>query len=165
MSVYYGASGDVRSDLNGGLPTSHANYQGEAQIGGDLIERGRRYSYSVINGKLKDKYGSAVPWVAGAEPALIYEISNKLTQCFVINAKNLGNEPLDKAKREDLCDTPRKLLDDIADGGIELPESDNPLGAKVYHNKSGYTPIFDIDPTLNAEPDSDLLDEIENDRS
>ena len=34
---YYGSSGDVRNDLNGGLPSTHANYQGEAQIAGDLI--------------------------------------------------------------------------------------------------------------------------------
>ena len=163
--AYYGLSGDIRADLNGGLPSTHNNYQGEGQISGALIERGRRYAYSVINGKLLPTYPDSIPWASGSEPNLIYEISNKLTQCFVLNAKNVGNEPLDKKKRQDLCIDPMDLLDDIANLEVQLVGEENPIGSNnVYHTRKDYTPVADMDSIDNQQIDPDLLDDIKDDR-
>ena len=74
MADYYGSSGDIRADLNGGLASTHDNYMGEAQISGALIERGRRSAYATINSKLEPAYPSQVPWTSGSEPGLIQEL-------------------------------------------------------------------------------------------
>jgi hypothetical protein len=161
--LYYGSSGDVRDDLNGGLPSTHDNYMGEAQLSGSLIERGRRHAYSIINGKLSPAYPNNVPWASGSEPALIYEIANKLSMCFVLTRKNPGQEPLDKNRREQYCEEPMQLLDQLASFEMELEEIDKPLGDKVYHTRD-YTPACDVDAIENQEIDSDLLDHIADER-
>ena len=164
MAVYYGGSGDVRSDLNGGLATSHDNYMGETQLAGALIERGRRSAYSIINSKLEPAYPSQVPWTSGSEPDLIYEISNKLAMCFVLTRKNPGSEPLDKNRREQYCEEPMKLLDQLASFEMQLPEIESPLGAKVHHTRD-YTPVCDMDDVENQEVDPDLVDDIADART
>ncbi len=162
--MYYGNSGDVRSDLSGGIPSTHNNYQGESQISGILIERGRRYAYNIINGKLQPSYPTEVPWASGGEPDIIYEIANKLTQCFVLNTKSVGREPVDKSKREDLCEHPVEMLDQLASGEMEFVEIENPFGPKVYHTHSRRTPIADMDPIVNHWIDPDRLDDIRDER-
>jgi len=163
MANYYGNSGDVRADLNGGLPSTHDNYMGEAQLSGALIERGRRNAYSIINSKLEPAYPSQVPWSSGNEPGLLYEISNKLTMCFVLARKNPGSEPLDKNRRERYCEEPMKMLNELASFEMQLPEIESPLGSKVHHNRD-YPTACDMDDIENHEINSDLLDEIADER-
>lgn len=158
--AYYGSSGDIRSDLNGGLPPTHDNYQGEAQIAGDLIERGRRSAYATINSKLNPAYPTYVPWVSGSEPDLVYEIANKLAICSVLSLKNPGSDPLDKNRRERYCEEPIKMLDEIASFEMELSEIGDPRGDKVYHTRSNYTPVCDMGPIEDQEIDPDLLEDI-----
>ena len=158
--MYYGSSGDVRADLNGGLSVSHANYMGEAQISGALIERGRRNAYATVNSKLEPAYPSQVPWTSASEPALISEISNKLAMCFILTRKNPGSEPLDKNRREQYCEEPVKMLDQLASFEMQLPEIEAPLGAKVFHTRSGREPACDVDDIENQHVDPDLLDDI-----
>ena len=162
--MYYGASGDCRADLNGSLPSTHDNYMGEDQIAGALIERGRRWAYSLINGKLEPSYPSNVPWTSGNEPELIYEISNLLTQYFVLNKKNLGDDSLDKKKVKALYDEPIKLLDQLASFEMHLPEIESPLGDKVFHTHSERTPVCDMGDIENQRVDPDLLDGIKDAR-
>ena len=163
-SVYYGKSGDCRSDFSAGLPSTHQNYQGEDELPGNLIERGRRNAYALINAKLTIVYPSKVPWTSGSEPDLIYEISNKLAMCFVYKRKNPGPAPIDKKVKAEFCDEPMKLLDDIANLDIQLPETGDPLGAnRVFHTRDEH-PVFDIDDTLNQGPSSELLSDIEDAR-
>lgn len=165
MSVYYGDSGDVRADLNGGLPTTHDNYAGEVQIAGALIERGRRWAYNLINTKLEPSYESHVPWTPGSEPSLIADISNNLTQYFVLSKKNVGNEALDKKKVKELYDEPMELLKQLMNYEIYLPEIPKPLGDKVFHTHSGITPATNVDDILNQQVDPDLLDDIADERA
>lgn len=161
--AYYGLSGDVRADMNGGLATTHDNYMGETQLAGALIERGRRYAYALINSKLNPAYPSQVPWASGSEPDLIYELANKLTMCFIYSRKNPGSEPLDKNRKEQFCDEPINILDQLASFEMELSEIEKPLGDKVYHNRD-YTPVCDVGDIENQEVDPDLIDDIADSR-
>ena len=163
MPEYYGSSGDLRSDFSAGLPSTHQNYQGEDELPGNLIERGRRNAYALINSKLKVAYPNNVPWASGSEPTLIYEISNKLAMCFVYKRKNPGPAPIDKKVKAEFCDEPEKQLDALAKFDMQLPEIENPLGDKVYHSRD-FTPVFDVDSELNQSPSSELLDEISDER-
>jgi len=161
---YYGNSGDVRDDMNGGLASTHDNYMGEAQLAGSLIERGRRNAYATINSKLEPAYPDQVPWTSGSEPEMIYEIANKLAMCFILTRKNPGSDPLDKNRREQYCEEPIKMLDELASFEMELPEIDVPFGETVYHTRD-YTPACDIDDIENQEVDPDLLDQIADERT
>ena len=161
---YYGESGDIRSDFSAGLPPTHANYKGEAEIPGELIERGRRNAYALINAKLKVAYPSQVPWASGSEPELIYEISNKLAMCYVYKRKNPGPAPIDKKVKTEFCSEPEKQLDALAKFDMQLPEIEEPIGDKVHHTRD-HTPIFDVDDELNQSPNSGLLDDISEERN
>jgi len=161
---YYGNSGDVRADLNGGLPTTHDNYMGEEQISGALIERGRRSAYATVNSKLQQAYPSYVPWASGSEPNIIYEIANKLTMCFVLSRKNPDSQPLSKERRVEYCEEPMDMLDKLASFEMEFPEIETPLGDRVYNTRSGYTPACDMDDVENQRIDPDLLEDIADDR-
>lgn len=164
MSTYYGNSGDVRADLNGGMSSTHDNYQGETQLPGTLVERGRRWAYSIINAKLENRYGEIIPWEAGSEPALIYEISNHLSEYFVISKQNIGNAPLDKNKVKELYDEPMAILDKLAEGDMELPEAPKPIGETGYFSHDGIAPACDMDPIENNKISSDLLEDIADGR-
>ena len=164
MSEYYGNSGDVRSDFSAGLPSTHPSYKGEAELPGNLIERGRRNAYALINSKLKIAYPSQVPWASGSEPALVYEISNKLAMCFVYKRKNPGPAPIDKKVKTEFCSEPEKQLDALAKFDMQLPEIEEPYGEKVHHTHEGKHSIFDIDDTLSQAPSSELLDDISDER-
>jgi len=161
---YYGSSGDIRADMNGGLAITHNNYMGEAQLSGALITRAQRNAYATINSKLESSYPSQVPWASGSEPALLYEIANKLSMCFILTRKNPGSDPLDKNRRERYCEEPIKELDQIAEFEMQLPEISSPLGAKVSHNRD-YTPVCDMDDLENQRVDPDLLDDIVDERT
>jgi len=157
---YYGNSGDVRADLNGGIPSTHDNYQGEDQTPGALIERGRRWAYSIINAKLEARYADTIPWTSGLEPALIYEISNLLSEYFVISKQNVGNAALDENKVKELYDNPMEILDKLAEGDMELPEAPKPIGETGFFSHDGIQPACDMDPIEDNKISTDLLDGI-----
>ena len=160
---FYGSSGDLRSDLGGGLPSTHPAYKGETEIPGDLIERGRKNAYALINAKLEVAYPSQVPWASGSEPALVYEISNKLAMCYIYERKNPGPAPLNKDIKATYCKEPTDLLDKLASFDMQLPEIEAPYGEKVYHSRD-FTPVMDIDDELDQAPSSELLNDISEDR-
>ena len=164
MSDWYGSSGDCRNTLSSYLPNTHPAYKGEAQIPGALIEAGRKAAYALINAKLEVALPSKVPWASGSEPDLIYQISNDLTLCHVYKSKNPGPAPINKDIKATYCTDPAKLLDSIASLDMQLPETGDPIGVRVFHTHKDRHPIFDIDSELSQGPDSERLDDISDER-
>ncbi len=161
---YYGSSGDIRADLAGGLASTADNFIDEDEVSGALIERGRRHAYAVINGKLEPAFPVEVPWVSGGEPLLVSEISNRLSMCFVYRRINPDSTELSKDRKTAFCDEPMEILEELAEGTMELSEVTNPFGDKVFHTRANRKPATDMGPIENQRIDPDLLDDIEDRR-
>lgn len=134
------------------------------QLFNRLITRSAVIAYNYINARLAGVY--AVPFVTS--PPLIIDISDILTRCVVMKLQ-MGKAPVapkppkDRAPKDD-CEFAILMLDDLVKGTVTLPGVPMLSGALAVHTRDGYTPIFDVDSSLNHQPDFDLIDHIESER-
>lgn len=159
----YGASGDVRADLNSYLPSSHANYKGEAQIPGEAITYALAWASDEINAMLEPRYPDLIPWADGSVPSYIDKLANCLAAGFVVENKNPGPQPRKQDKYLSRMDHCRKTLEKLRDGEMDLPEIEKD-NTGIYFTHSGRTPAADVDAIEDQEPDVDLLDDISDRR-
>ena len=129
-----------------------------------LVERAAVIAYNYINARLAAVY--AVPFVS--VPGHITDISDLLTRCLSMKLQ-AGRVPmLPKAPKRDAaqddCSLAVMMLDDLVVGRSTLPGV-TPISASMgVHTRDGFPPIFDVDSSLNHQPDRRLLETIESER-
>lgn len=163
--VFYSSSGDVREELNAGAMAGDRGYLDESQIKGVIIQRARRRATRVINGKLEPVYPTKIPFASGDVPKLIDSIAGDLSVYYVKRAKHPGPEPMVSNVKEEYFERSMELLQEIADRKIELPELTSEISyPETYHNRKDITPVFDMDDIESQVVDSDLKEDISEDR-
>jgi hypothetical protein len=130
-----------------------------------LLARGARMAYNYINARLNGIY--TVPF-STTYPPLIVDISDLLTRC-IARKLQAGNAPIipKKVKRDgaqDECSTAVLMLDDLVSMAATLPGVPVLSGAAGYHTRAGFNPVFDMDDSINQQPDPDLIDQVEGER-
>lgn len=156
MSIYYGASGDVRAEL--GSPT-------ETEVSASLLDLGRKKATALVDSFLEAAYPSNVPFAsAGDVPAIIDSITNDFACYYIYRSKTRGLSPVSAEVKEEYWDKPMELLKSIQKGEVALPELTSSLDAEVDANRKDYHPVFDVDAPESAVIDEDLLDDVADDR-
>ena len=169
--ILYGASGDVRNEINAGAAqTTPGHYVGEQEIPGSLIIGALEESTREINIYLEPVYPDQIPFTAAGDvPRFLEKISKNMATYFVWRAAYviLGNLPDEKkANYYDVYTDPKTgLLIRIANGDLTISEleSQTPLETKSSI-ATGRTPIFDVDSDFQQAPDPNLLDDIQRER-
>ena len=169
--VLYGASGDVRNEINTHMAAAGAgHYFGEEEIPGALIIKSLQKSTRLINMYLEPVYADQIPFTTAASvPRFLEEVGNDIGTYYVFRSAyaKLGNLPDDK--KADYfgryVDTePPGFLVQIAERKIQLSELASSSLSDAQNSRKGYTPIFDIDADTNQDADPDLLDDINQER-
>jgi len=75
----------------------------------------------------------------------------------------------DEKKAEKVMNYLKGITDKLRDGKVQMMTDSQEVinasnGGAVYSNTKDFTPIFDVDQTINHGVDSDRIDEIEADR-
>lgn len=132
-----------------------------------ILERAASMAYEYINSRLSTAY--TVPFAA-PYPGGIVAISDLLTKCIAtsLQARRTPILPKPGKQKRDQVDGDCALailwLDDIVAGRATIPGIAVAANAAGYHTRDGYTPIFDVDSSLNHQPDPDLIDRIHDER-
>lgn len=170
--ILYGASGDVRNEINAGAAqTTPGHYVGEQQIPGSLIISALEESTREIDMYLEAVYPDQIPYTAAASvPKFLDKISKNMATYFVWRAAYviLGNLPDDKkAQYYDIYTNPENgILIRLMEGDLSLPEleASSPIETKSSL-ETGRHPIFDIDSDLSQRPDERLIEDIDRERN
>ena len=170
--VLYGASGDVRDELNVHIsPSTAGHYIDENEIPGSLIIRSLRNATRLVNGYLEVVYADQIPFsAAGDVPKLLDTIATDIATYFVLRSGVANVAPLSDTKKRDYYDDyvkpPDGILVKLSDRKIQLPElTANYASDSKMSQKKERHPIFDVDDIANQEVDPDLVDDIQDDRN
>lgn len=168
--VLYGASGDVRDEINTHLAAAASgHYFGEEDLPGALIIKSLQKSTRLINTYLEPVYPDQVPFAAAADvPKFLEEVGNDIATYYVFRSAyaKLGNLPDDKkADYFDKYIGEDGFLTKISERKIALPELAPSNPSDANNVRKGYTPIFDVDADTNQRVDTNLLDDIDRERS
>ena len=169
--VLYGASGDVRNEINAfASQSSQGHYVDETEIPGALIISALEESTREINMYLESVYPDKIPYFAVADsPKYLDKVSKNMAIYFVWRSAYaiLGNIPEDKkAQYYDIYTDPETgILTRIKDGDLKLHELQGQTPDETKSSiETGRAPIFNIDDDLRQAPDPRLLDDIDRDR-
>ena len=169
--VLYGASGDVRNEINAHVLQSTAgHFADETEIPGSLIIKSLVKSTRLINAFLEPVYADQLPFTAAADvPVFLEEISNDIATYFVWRSSHLklGNIPEDR--RNDYygqyVDSKDGILTRISEKKLQIPELSavSPSDAKSIRNLGRHS-VFDLDADTQQGVDPNLLEDIAQDR-
>lgn len=170
--ILYGASGDVRNEINAYVASSFAgHYVDENEVAGSLIIRSLERATRLINGYLEVVYANQIPISsASAVPALLEDIASDIATFYTIRANQARMKAMSEEKRylyyDQYLDKENGILRQIAKREIQLPEFSGAYTDEVKAvRETGQAPIFDIDGETNWEPDSRTIDDIEQERN
>lgn len=156
VEVIYGVSGDVREELGNSTETEHSS---------TLLLMARTRATRVVNSFLEKAFPSQIPFGStGDVPVLITEIVNELSVFYVLRAKHPGPAPLTKEVKQEYWDKPLKMLQDILEEKIKIPELTASEPSRILSNRGDKSTIFDIDPDTGWVVDPDLQQEVEDQR-
>jgi len=153
----YASYSDIRSELSGGAEKGDQSYMDESQLHEVLVVKSARHATRDINGKLEKTYPGQVPYAASGDvPLLLQSIANDLAVYYIKRAQHPGPGPMSAEVKSEYFDKPMAMLNDIADrkmmlGGLGSTSDD------VYDANEGYTPVFDIDSTLDQGADPERI--------
>uniref|UniRef100_A0A6M3LDP5 Uncharacterized protein n=1 Tax=viral metagenome TaxID=1070528 RepID=A0A6M3LDP5_9ZZZZ len=157
MSEYlYGSSGDVRELL--GNPV-------EQEVTATLIDLAREKATRLVNSYVEVSYPSQVPFASGNVPLLLDSLTDDLSVYYVKRALHTGVAPISDEVKEEYWEKPIGILEKISKSEIQISELQDKDGDIVSSSRSKYTPIFDVDDTVNHILDSDLENDIGNSRT
>lgn len=155
--LLYGSSGDVRLEL--GSPD-------EVEVSASLINTSRQKATRLINTYCKNAYPDNIPFATAADiPLVLDSLANDLSVYFVKRSLHHGPSPLSDEIKIEYYENSIKLLEEIRDGKTVISELDDAQGTSIDTNRSGYIPIFDVDGELEQKVDSDLSDDIADERN
>lgn len=156
MPLLYGASGDVREELLN--PT-------EQEVSANLLNLARTRATHLVDSYLEKKFPSKIPFAtSGDVPGVINFITNDLAVFFVKRSTHPGPRPMTDDDKKLYYDDNVVTLEKIVKGEIQIPELSTEGNDPIEANRSGYTPVFDIDEIENNVIDPDLEDKISDDR-
>lgn len=155
--MLYGASGDVRGEL--GNPS-------EVEYSSEDINRARTKATNLVDSYISSAYPSQTPFTNTADvPALINTLSDDLSVYFAKRAKHPGMSPLTEDVKTEYYDKSIKLLEQIRDGELEIPELESKRGNIISSTSTNaYTPTFAEDDETGWNIDTDKLDDISDTR-
>ena len=169
--ILYGTSGDVRDELNSHVAVSTAgHYFDENEIPGSLIIRSLRKATRLIDGFLEVVYADKMPFTVVADvPRLLDEIATDIATYYTLRSSVANVAPLSENKKRDYYDdyvnAKDGLLTKIAKREIQIPElTAGYADDSNLTQATGRKAIFDVDEITAQEPDTDLLDDIADDR-
>ena len=168
--ILYGASGDVRNELNAHLPTSTAgHYADETELPGGLIIASLRRSTRLINGFLEAAYSAQIPFTASGDvPRMVDEISDDIATFYALRSLSASVGPVSDAKKRDYYDQyvapPDGILVRIAKGDIQIPELTSQTAEDAKAIRANHAPIFDLDRDTSQGVHPDTLDDIAEER-
>ena len=170
--ILYGASGDVRDEINSHVLASTAgHYADEKEIPGALIIKSLVKATHLVNSYLEPVYPDKLPvTVAGDVPKMLDDIASDIATYYVWRSSvaKLGRIPDDKRRDyfDDYVSAEDGKLTKISEKKMQLPEwtADSPADA-AQTRSTGRHPIFDIDNETSQGPDPRLLDDIADERN
>ena len=169
--VLYGASGDVRNELNAYLPVSTGgHYADENELPGSLVISALRRSTRLINGFIEPVYADQIPFTASGDvPRLLDEISSDIATFYSLRSLSARVGPVSDEKRRDYydqyVDPPDGILVRISKREIQIPELTSHDAKEAKAIRAGHAPVFDLDDEASQGPHPDLLGEIGDERA
>ena len=130
----------------------------------DALNAHIRRADDTINGKIAKRY--SVPFTSTAIPPLVRTIAEDLTAGFLFRSLFTRDSQNRNDWTEDLMKRAYEMLDQIADGEIDLADTSGALLSerdstnKIDISTENYYPIFDVDTDTSWNIDSDRLDDI-----
>lgn len=169
--VLYGASGDVRNEINAYMAaTTAGHYADETEIPGSLIIGSLRRSTRLINTYLEPVYADQIPFAgSGDVPKILDEISSDLATYYTLRSVSAKVAPISDNKKRDYYDAyidpTNGILTLLKERELQIPELTAAYGddAKAVQKK-GRSPVFGFDKETNWETDSRLIDDIGKER-
>lgn len=170
--ILYGASGDVRNEINAYVASTFAgHYVDENEVAGSLIIRSLERATRIINGYLEVVYANQIPVSSVATvPVLLDDIASDLATFYTLRANQARMKPMSEEKRyiyyDQYMDPQKGTLALIRDRQIQLPEFSGAYTDEVKSVRGqGQSPIFDIDDEKNWNVDQRTLDDIDRERN
>ena len=172
--ILYGASGDVRNEINSFIPpSSSGHYADEKQIPGSLIVNSLRKATRLINLYLEPVYADSIPFSTTASvPPQLDEIADDIATFYTLRSSSAKLGPLSDQRKRDYYD--QYVMYNPADPGMLVLIRDRKLSipglASVAPSEAkssrrpGRSPIFDVDDTAKHVVDPNLLDDIDRER-
>jgi len=169
--MLYGASGDVRNEINSYVdPSTAGHYAGEQEIPGSLIIASLVKATRMINTYLEPVYADQIPFATTQlVPKMVDVIASDIATYFTLRSStaSLGkvSEEKKQAYYDHYMDPETGMLIMISGRKIQLPEltGNSPYEGKSIRERNRH-PIFDVDNETNAGPDPNLIRDIENER-
>lgn len=170
--ILYGASGDVRNEINAYAASSFAgHYVDENEVAGSLIIRSLERATRLINGYIEVVYADQVPVSSVADvPVLLDDIASDIATYYTLRANQVRMKAMSEEKRNQYYDQYIKekdgILPMIRDRKLQLAEFAGVYADEVKSVRNqGQAPIFDIDDESNWNPDERTLDDINDERN
>jgi len=129
----------------------------EMEVSGDLLTDCRLKADSQIDATLFRAYPGNVPF-SSPYPAIINALSDDLTIWYIMRSKFRATVPLSAGAKEDYWEKPIKLLEDLQNRKIDIPELSHQ--DEVISDTSEYPVISDLDDEENWKVSSERLDDV-----
>lgn len=170
--ILYGASGDVRNEINSFVSNTFAgHYVDENEMPGSLIIRSLVRATNLIDGYLKVVYANNIPIASvAAVPSLLDDIASDIATFYSLRANQARVTPVSEEKRMQYYDQyvsePDGILPKLRDRKMELPEFSGAYTDEVKAvREQGQAPIFDVDSEMNWNVDPRTDDDIQQERN
>lgn len=170
--ILYGASGDVRNEVNAYVSATFAgHYVDENEMAGSLIIRSLQKATRLINSFLEPVYSTSIPVsTVEAVPVLLDDIASDIATFYAMRANQARVTPVSEEKRKQYYDQyveePNGILPKLRDRKMQLPEFSGAYTDDVKSVRgTGQAPIFDVDDEKNWNPDPRTIDDIGDERS
>jgi len=156
MSIIYGVSGDVRLAL--GNPT-------EVEVPATMLQLGRRRASRLVDGFLEKVYPTKIPILASGDvPSIVSWITNDIATYYIMRDMHPGPMPISQEKKQAYWDDSIALLDRLQSKDVMIPEFASSIVSEISSNRVDSNTIFDVDPIESSTINTDLLDDISDDR-
>ena len=168
--VLYGASGDVRNEINAYLETTTgAHYADEREVPGSLIISGLRSATRLINTFLEPVYADSIPFTAIADvPKFLDIVGNDLAVYYVFRSAHvlLGKMPDEKRQQyyDDYVDPKTGILTRLAEKKLGLAELTSITPAEAKSLLGSSAPFFGMDDETNYRVDPRIEEDTERER-
>jgi hypothetical protein len=169
--ILYGASGDVRNEINAYAASAFAgHYVDETEVAGSLIIRSLERATRLINGYLEVVYANQMPiTTVAAVPVLLDDIASDIATFYTLRANQARMKAMSEEKRAQYYDNyiaePDGILAKIRERKIQLPEFTGAYTDEVKSVRTeGQAPIFDVDDEKNWGVDPRTDQDIQRER-
>ena len=134
----------------------------EEQVKPDQMQRAAKMAYNEVNAKLSGVY--PVPFSSPYPPKIV-DISDMMTKtiALMLSVKRGGIKIDEMDFNAGEIHLAMKWLEELRKAESDLPGYSRTYD-EAYHTMEGYTPIFNVDGSLNHLPDTDLLEDIADER-